>query len=129
MTFNIGDILEGKVTKIITAGIFVDIGNGQSGFVHISELSHSYIPQTSDFANVGDVVKVKIISIDANNKIGLSIKQLVPFKPTVKKNNTQKNNISFEDMLKNFKTSSEQKMCDIKRNINNKQGRTRRKRK
>ena len=124
MAFNVGDILEGKVTKIIKTGVFVDIGNGKSAFVHISELSHSYIQKTSDFVKVDDIVKVKIISIDSNNRIGLSIKQLTPLKPVAKKNN-----ISFEDMIKNFKTSSEQKMCDIKKNINNKQGRTRRKRK
>lgn len=72
----VGTIRDGIVTKMANYGAFIDIGNGQTGLVHISEIAHSYINSISDHLNVGQAVKVKVLSIDnIRNRISLSIKQ------------------------------------------------------
>jgi uncharacterized protein len=72
-----GMVLEGVVTNVTKFGAFVDIGVHQDGLVHISELSNRYIKDPSEAVKAGQVVKVKVLSVDAKAKrIGLSIKQL-----------------------------------------------------
>ena len=63
-----GSIVEGKVTGILKFGAFVDLGNGKSGMVHISEVSNSFVNDINDFLKVGDCVKAKIISIGDDGK-------------------------------------------------------------
>lgn len=70
-----GMILEGTVRNVIDFGAFVDIGVHQDGLVHISELSDRYVRHPLEVVAVGDIVKVRIISIDVPKKrIGLSMK-------------------------------------------------------
>ncbi len=72
-----GMVLEGVVTNVTKFGAFVDIGVHQDGLVHISELSNRYIREPSDAVKTGQIVKVKVLSVDAKAKrIALSIKQL-----------------------------------------------------
>ncbi len=72
-----GMILEGVVTNVTKFGAFVDIGVHQDGLVHISELSNRYIKEPSEAVKTGQIVKVKVLSVDAKAKrIALSIKQL-----------------------------------------------------
>ena len=61
---SVGSILEGKVVSVMPFGAFVDIGNKQSGLVHISELSSRYVKDINDCVKKGDTVKVKVIKID-----------------------------------------------------------------
>ncbi len=69
-------ILTGTVRNVIDFGAFVDIGVHQDGLVHISEISKSFIKHPSEALKVGQVVKVKILSVDLNKKrISLSIKR------------------------------------------------------
>jgi uncharacterized protein len=70
-------VLEGVVTNVTKFGAFVDIGVHQDGLVHISELSNSFIKEPSDAVKTGQIVKVKVLSVDAKAKrIALSIKAL-----------------------------------------------------
>ena len=70
-----GMILEGTVRNVIDFGAFVDIGVHQDGLVHISELSDQYVKHPLDIVAVGDIVKVRVISVDVPKKrIGLSMK-------------------------------------------------------
>lgn len=78
-----GSIIEGKVTGILKFGAFVDLGNGKSGMVHISEVAATYVSDINDFLKVGQQVKVKVISIGEDGKIALSIKKAEP-KPEMK---------------------------------------------
>jgi uncharacterized protein len=72
-----GMILEGVVTNVTKFGAFVDIGVHQDGLVHISELSNRFIKEPSEAVKTGQIVKVKVLSVDAKAKrIALSIKQL-----------------------------------------------------
>lgn len=71
-----GMLLTGTVRNVIDFGAFVDIGVHQDGLIHISQISKGYIKHPSEALKVGDIVKVKIISLDiAKKRIGLSIKQ------------------------------------------------------
>jgi uncharacterized protein len=83
-------ILEGVVTNVTKFGAFVDIGVHQDGLVHISELSNKFIKDPAETVKTGQIVKVKVLNVDAKNmRIGLSIKALAdpaarpqPKKPT-----------------------------------------------
>ena len=71
----VGMILKGTVRNVIDFGAFVDIGVHQDGLVHISQLSHKFIKHPLDAVKVGDIVEVKVISLDiAKKRIGLTMK-------------------------------------------------------
>lgn len=71
----VGSVLEGKVDSLQTYGAFIDLGDGISGLVHISQISQKRIKKPSEVLNVGDTVTVKVLKVE-NGKIGLSMKAL-----------------------------------------------------
>ncbi len=77
--FEVGSIVEGKVIRIKPFGAIVSIGEHTQGLVHISQVANAFVQDINDHLNVGDNVKVKILSIDAETKkIALSIKETLP---------------------------------------------------
>lgn len=81
MGIEVGAILDGKVTGITNFGAFVALPGNRSGLVHISEIAYSYVNDVHDHLTEGQEVKVKVIGVDANNRINLSIKQAAPPPP------------------------------------------------
>lgn len=77
MAIEVGTKLEGKVTGITHFGAFVDLSGGVTGLVHISEIADNYVKDVNDHLKIADVVTVKVINVDKDGKIGLSIKQAV----------------------------------------------------
>lgn len=77
MAIEVGTKLEGKVTGITHFGAFVDLSGGVTGLVHISEIADNYVKDVNDHLKIGDAVTVKVINVDKDGKIGLSIKQTV----------------------------------------------------
>jgi small subunit ribosomal protein S1 len=76
-TYKIGDIVQGKVTRIVKFGLFVQIQEDMEGLVHISELSVEPVKKPSDVAKIGDELIVKIIDIDFDKRrMAFSIKQV-----------------------------------------------------
>ncbi len=74
-----GQILEGVVSNVTRFGLFVDVGVKRDGLVHVSELAWRYIDDATEFAKVGEKVKVKVLSVDHDRqRLSLSIKQLEP---------------------------------------------------
>ena len=74
----VGDVIEGKVSRLTNFGSFIDVG-GVDGLVHISEISYKHVDKPSDVLKAGQDVKVKVIGIDNNrHRISLSIKQTEP---------------------------------------------------
>ncbi len=70
-------VLEGVVTNVANFGAFVDVGVHQDGLVHVSEVSQRYVKDPREALKVGQIVKVKVLSVDMKSKrIALSIKQL-----------------------------------------------------
>ena len=78
MGFEVGSVLEGKVNGITKFGAFVSLPENRSGLVHISEIAYSYVSDVSEHLSEGQAVTVKVIGIDNNNRINLSIKQAAP---------------------------------------------------
>src|ERR671935_23923 len=67
-TYNVGDELEGTVTKVVTFGAFVEILDGVEGLVHISELAQHHIENPREIVEQGDQVKVRILEIDSERR-------------------------------------------------------------
>jgi len=85
-TYNVGDELEGTVTKVVAFGAFVEIMDGVEGLVHISELAQQHVENPREIVQPGDDVKVKILEIDSERRrLSLSIKrvegQVLPRRP------------------------------------------------
>ncbi|WP_343154634.1 polyribonucleotide nucleotidyltransferase [Buchnera aphidicola (Pseudoregma panicola)] len=70
----VGKIYSGKITKIVEFGAFVSIGSGKEGLVHISQISNKRISKVSNFLNINQNVSVKVLEIDKNGRLRLSIK-------------------------------------------------------
>ncbi|MDO4559022.1 MAG: polyribonucleotide nucleotidyltransferase, partial [Planctomycetia bacterium] len=73
-TVEIGRIYNGKVSSIKDFGVFVEIIPGRDGLCHVSELSSDYVQNVADFCKVGDRLKVKVLSIDEQDRVKLSHK-------------------------------------------------------
>jgi small subunit ribosomal protein S1 len=73
---NVGDLIDGTVTKIVNFGAFVRVRDGLEGLIHISELSHQRVNHPGDVVHEGQTIKLKIISLDQErHRLGLSLKQ------------------------------------------------------
>ena len=70
----VGDIHEGKVASIMPYGAFVDIAPNVAGLLHVSEMADEFVKDVRKYCNEGDIIKVKIVGIDPQGKIKLSIK-------------------------------------------------------
>ena len=151
-----GKIVTGKVTGITKFGAFVELENGETGLVHISEVSLDYVNDINDHIKIGDNVEVKVLPSEKKGKIGLSIKQAMkeklgiedtkkrsPSRPKHPRrepyvpdfsiqpaefsfSNQYDSAMSFEDKLNKFKQASDEKMHDIKRSLESKRGSGRR---
>lgn len=146
MGIEVGSILEGKVTGITKFGAFVSLPGNRSGLVHISEIAYSYVNDVHDLLAEGQEVKVKVIGIDGNNRINLSIKQALPPPPRPERKAgprpegdrrpssrrpvagrsftpepaQPKGPASFEDQLKQFMATSDSKLSEL--HMNEKRG-------
>ena len=78
MPVTVGKVVEGTVTGITNFGAFVQLPEGKSGLVHISEISDDYVEKVADYLKKDQKVKVKILSISEDGKISLSIRQAKP---------------------------------------------------
>lgn len=138
MQLEVGMILEGKVTGITNFGAFVELADGKTGMIHISEVDSDYVKEIKDYLEEGQLVKVKVMNISENGKVALSIKKVVEDERSKKYSKSsskfaRKNNLSnntnntngtanFEDMMSKFKKASDEKMLDLKRFTESKRG-------
>ena len=118
MSIEVGNKLKGKITGIKKFGAFVELPEGKSGLVHISEVADNYVENVEDHLSVGDEVEVKVLSIADDGKISLSIKKAKdrPRKPRHSKANHGKpvqKTEDFEKKLSNFLKDSEDKLTSI----------------
>ena len=178
MQLEIGKIYNGKVKGITQYGAFVDIEGGGTGMVHISEIANTYVSDIREHLTEDQDVKVKVIGINEQGKVSLSIKKASEngdaqprqrrfdkgqgkfdrndkggdksdkfdkgersfdkgersndrpqrSKPVIwePKKQIPPSEMTFEDMMSRFKQTSEERMCDLKRSTDRKNG-TRRK--
>ncbi len=128
MSNEIGSILDGKITSITKFGAFVDLSEGKNGMIHISEVANGFVKDINDFLKVGQLVKVKVCSIDEKGRISLSLKQVdCNNKKVAEENNPKKrmvteqievsknNSEDFEDMISRFMKTSNEKILDLRK--------------
>lgn len=140
MALEVGQIVEGKVSGITGFGAFIDLPDGETGLVHISEVARNYVKDINEHLTAGQTVKVKVLSLDERGKISLSIKKAQEGAPRRRAaepfsgkpaeidwdSEHDQKDMSFEDMMASFKQSSDARMLDIKRNVESKRGSRRR---
>ena len=134
MAMEAGSIVEGKVTRITNFGAFVELEEGKVGLIHISEVADVYVNDVHDFLNEGDKVQVKVVSIEGNGKIALSLKQAKVKPPESDAQSLKQNrrgdfrkpqrqlSASFEDKLSKFLKDSDERLTDLKRKTDSKRG-------
>ncbi|NLI89376.1 MAG: S1 RNA-binding domain-containing protein [Epulopiscium sp.] len=114
--FEVGQIVEGKVTGVKPFGAFVALDDSTQGLVHISHVTHSFLKDINTAVAVGDDVKVKIISIDSKDgKIALSMKEAAPKEPPKPRETPTE---SFENLMKDFMKTSADRQTDINKRLN-----------
>src|SRR5699024_5673126 len=119
MSIEVGNKLTGKVTGIKKFGAFVELPEGKSGLVHISEVADNYVENVEDHLSVGDEVEVKVLSMADDGKISLSIEtpkdrpRTAQNKPNRK--HPQPKGEHLEKNGTNFLKDSEDKLTSIKR--------------
>ncbi|SHM21700.1 S1 RNA binding domain protein [Caldanaerovirga acetigignens] len=112
MPVQVGQIVEGKVTGITKFGAFVELPEGVTGLVHISEVAEGYVKDVRDYLNYNDVVKVKVIAISEDGRVSLSIRKT---RENAKPRRT--NAMSFEEKLAKFLKESEERQKDLKKYV------------
>lgn len=126
----IGSVVSGVITHITTFGAFVKLEDGEEGLVHISEIANEFVSDVTKFVAIGDAVSVKIMARNAKNRLELSLKRAAEgYEADVTTMLHKKTkNTAFEDKLSTFLKRSEEKQIDIRRNLKNKQGITKKRR-
>ncbi len=131
MSLTVGAIISGKVSGITGFGAFVDVGGGKTGLVHISEVAREYVKDINEYLKEGQEVRVMVVSFDPGGKISLSIKRALEEEEKIRSrrpididwsHKSAAESLSFEDKLSKFKQDSDEKMQDIKRNVESKRG-------
>ena len=130
MLVEVGNIVEGKVAGITSFGAFIQLPEGKTGLVHISEIAEGYVKDIKNHLQENQEVKVKVLSVD-NGKISLSIKKAVDRKMVSKtsrppvevdwgKNSSDA--MTFEDRLSKYLKDSDDRMHDLKKSFESKRG-------
>ncbi|MDQ0273087.1 S1 domain-containing RNA-binding protein [Cytobacillus purgationiresistens] len=143
MSIEVGSKLQGKVTGITNFGAFVELPEGSTGLVHISEVADNYVKDINDHLKVGDMVEVKVINVEKDGKIGLSIKKAIdrparperPERPERREsrgpsqrprqgrpNDNRPPRENFESKMARFLKDSEDRLSSLKRNTESKRG-------
>ena len=137
MELEVGGIYEGKVTGITKFGAFVSFEGGKSGLVHISEVANSFVSDVGEYVKLGQMVRVKVLSIGNDGKINLSLKRVeseqanAEEKPAPRRSpapvrnekyvmapidseavNENSGSVDFEDRLKKFMQESDSRIAD-----------------
>lgn len=140
MSIEVGSKLQGKVTGITKFGAFVELPDGSTGLVHISEVADNYVKDINDHLKVGDQVEVKVINVEKDGKIGLSIKKAKDRPEAPQRSHSHSNSHSqrprqgrqndrnaprvetFESKMAKFLKDSEDRLTSLKRHTESKRG-------
>ena len=135
MSIEVGSKVQGKVTGITNFGAFVELPDGKTGLVHISEVADNYVKDINEHLKVGDEVEVKVMNVEADGKIGLSIRKAKPQperperpqRPRRDNNRSNERNDrqpkeSFEQKMARFLKDSDERLTTLKRATESKRG-------
>ena len=128
MQMEVGSVVKGKVSGITEFGAFVRLEGGKTALIHISQLSDNFVKEVGSVLAVGQEVSARVLSVDEKGRIALTLKQprekaqrsapaAVPVNgsPAEYFPVTAGAPSDFEDMLHRFKTTSEERICDLKK--------------
>ena len=135
MSIEVGSKVQGKVTGITNFGAFVELPDGKTGLVHISEVADNYVKDINEHLKVGDEVEVKVMNVEADGKIGLSIRKAKPQaerperpqRPRRENNRSNERNDrqpkeNFEQKMARFLKDSDERLTTLKRATASKRG-------
>lgn len=146
MTLEIGTTVDGTIVKLAEYGAIVRLAGGKTGLIHISEVADTFVRDIKDYYKEHDRVRVKVLSINSKGRYQLStksIEQPAPEPPPVRQPRRPVERIpepvnlgpeehlvrrprsefgSFEDRLSSFLKESDDRLLDLKRNIETKRG-------
>ncbi len=131
----VGSIVEGKVLRVKPFGAIVSIGENTQGLVHISQIANSFVQDINDHVKVGDIVKVKVLSIEEESgKIALSIREALPKEPrmsrgeksfrprserfTESREESRSSSSDFEEKMKEFMKQSNERQTSLNKRAN-----------
>ena len=146
MAIEIGSTVDGTVVKLAEYGAIVRLAGGKTGLIHISEVADTFVRDVRDYFKEHDQVRVKVLSINKKGRYELSTKQVEQPPPEVPAREQRKpverpvevvylgperfehsreatEPVSFEQRLSKFVKDSEERLLQLKRNIENKRGR------
>ncbi|EEV34340.1 S1 RNA-binding domain-containing protein [Enterococcus gallinarum EG2] len=140
MSIEVGAKLKGKVSGITNFGAFIDLGEGKTGLVHISEVSNGFVKDIHDVLSIGDEVTVVVTAIGNDGKIGLSIRKAEakpeekrdfpkkefnrssPKKSFSRNQPTNVNKQDFDSLMSSFLKDSDDRLSSLRRNTEGKRG-------
>ncbi|MEO4055542.1 S1 domain-containing RNA-binding protein [Solibacillus sp. CAU 1738] len=134
MSIEVGSKVQGKVTGITNFGAFVELPDGKTGLVHISEVADNYVKDINEHLKVGDEVEVKVMNVEADGKIGLSIRKAKPQperperpqRPRRDNRSNERNDRqpkeNFEQKMARFLKDSDERLTTLKRATESKRG-------
>ncbi|MGD6968903.1 RNA-binding protein S1 [Rossellomorea vietnamensis] len=133
MSIEVGSKVQGKVTGITNFGAFVELPEGATGLVHISEVADNYVKDINEHLKVGEEVTVKVMNVEKDGKIGLSIRKAKdqperpqrpqrPQRPRSNKANDIRPKENFEQKMARFLKDSEDRLTSLKRHTESKRG-------
>ncbi|MCL6548271.1 MAG: S1 RNA-binding domain-containing protein [Alicyclobacillus sp.] len=124
MSIEVGSKLPGRVTGITHFGAFVLLPGGVTGLVHISEISNEYVRDVRDHLKINDEVTVKVIHVDKDGKVGLSIRQADDnYVPAPRPRHGGHSRQTFEDKISRFMKDSEERLQALRRSESKRGGR------
>ncbi|MFD2706359.1 S1 domain-containing RNA-binding protein [Salibacterium lacus] len=135
MSIEEGSKVQGKVTGITNFGAFIELPGGKTGLVHISEVADKYVENINEYVSVGDEVTVKVLKVEDNGKISLSIRKAVdrPKEDRPKNGrggdgngsgngNKGQRPLSFEEKMSRFMKDSEERLSSLRKQTDSKRG-------
>lgn len=132
MAVEVGSIVEGTVVKLLPYGVLVKLPDGVTGLVHISEIDDRYVRDVNEYFQVNDSVSVKVLNIGDRGRYELSVRQARPrdesaaderpVERSARRHVSPEERESFESKLSDFMRHSNERLLDLKRNIESKRG-------
>ena len=122
----VGSIVEGTIVRVKPFGAIVSLNENSQGLVHISQIANSFIQDINAFVKVGDVVKVKILSIEEDGrKISLSMRDALPKETTSpssfverRTHEVKDSNSDFEEKMREFMKQSNERQTSLNKRAN-----------
>lgn len=121
MPLEIGQVVEAKVLRLMPFGALVELGEGASGLIHISEIAHEFIRNIGEYLTPGDVVQAKVVGVREPGKYQLSLKALSEPSPETFVHRRPVTP-ELESKISRFMKEAQERLSDLKKKREGKKG-------